>query len=307
MSKQIGIPLRRSTLVTLGLGALFVLCWSSGFIGAKLGATGAPVTTVLMWRSLPLAVLLAPLLTRPGPGLGRQVAIGVLSQAAYLLTVYWAIGLGVNTGTTALIDGIQPLVVAALAGPLLGTAVTGRQWLGLGTGLAGVLLVIVADAGAAGPGTPWWAYLVPFAGMGCLVTATFLDRGARHRPSPARALAIHCASSGVVFTALALAAGEAVPPAAPGFWIAMAWLIVFATFGGYGLYWLLLNRTGVTTVNTLMFLIPAVTALWGTAMFGEPFTVFTATGLALALLATALVTARPVGTSPHNQPVEQYT
>ncbi|WP_328615415.1 DMT family transporter [Amycolatopsis sp. NBC_00355] len=287
MSKQIGI-----SGAEIGLGALFVACWSSGFIGAKLGAADAPVATVLMWRFVPLALLLVPFLVRSGAGgkagLGRQILVGALSQSGYLLTVYRAIGLGVNTGTTALIDGIQPLVVAALAGPLLGVVVTGRQWLGLGVGVAGVALVTWSDA-TSGHGTPLWAYLVPFAGMCCLVAATFLDRRTRERPSPLRAVAIHCVTSAVVFTALAVATGAVQPPASARFWIAMAWLIVFSTLGGYGLYWLLLDRVGVTSVNTLMFLVPAATTIWGTLMFGEPFGGWTVTGLALALAATWLV------------------
>jgi drug/metabolite transporter (DMT)-like permease len=290
MSKQIGI-----SGSAIGLGALFVACWSSGFIGAKLGAADAPVATVLMWRFLPLAVLLVPFLIRRGAGgragLGRQILVGALSQSGYLLTVYWAIGLGVNTGTTALIDGIQPLVVAALAGPLLGVAVTGRQWAGLAVGVSGVALVTWSDA-TSGHGTPLWAYLVPFAGMCSLVAATFLDRRTHERPSPARAVAIHCATSAVVFTALAVATGAAAPPASARFWIAMAWLIVFATLGGYGLYWLLLDRIGVTAVTTLMFLVPAATTIWGTLMFGEPFSAWTVAGLALALAATGLVSRK---------------
>jgi drug/metabolite transporter (DMT)-like permease len=294
VSKQIGIPRRGKTLLSAGLGALFVLCWSSGFIGAKFGAADAPVATVLMWRFAPLAPVLAVVLIRQGrAGLGRHVAVGLLSQSGYLLTVYWAIGLGVSTGTTALIDGIQPLVVAALAGPLLGAAATGRQWLGLAVGLAGVVAVIGADATAPGRSTPLWAYLVPFAGMACLVAATFLERRTRDRVPPARAVAIHCATSAVVFTVLALVTGDAAPPAAPRFWIAMAWLIVFATLGGYGLYWLLLDRAGVTRVNTLMFLVPPVTAVWGAVLFGEPFTLPTAAGLGLALAATWLVSRAP--------------
>ncbi len=293
MTKQIGIPGS-----VIGLGALFVACWSSGFIGAKLGAADAPVATVLMWRFVPLALLLAPWLVRPGAGgragLGRQILVGALSQSGYLLTVYCAIGLGVGTGTTALIDGVQPLAAAALAGPLLGVAVSGRQWAGLGVGAAGVALVTWSDA-TSGHGTPLWAYLVPFAGMGCLVAATFLDRRTRDRPSPVRAVAIHCTTSAVVFTALAVATGTALPPASARFWLAMAWLIVFATFGGYGLYWLLLDRVGVTAVNTLMFLVPAATTIWGTLMFGEPFSAWTGTGLALALAATWLVPRRSQG------------
>lgn len=162
---------------------MFVVCWSSGFIGAKLGAGDADPLTVLTWRFLPLAaalVLGAALFRRlrwRGIGfraLRRGVVVGALSQTGYLLTVYQAIGLGVSTGTTALIDGTQPLVVAVLAGPLLGQNVAARQWWGLLLGLTGVVIVTAGDATAAS-GVPWWAYLVPFAGMLSLVAATFVE------------------------------------------------------------------------------------------------------------------------------------
>lgn len=311
MSKPTGIPTSsgptvpatpspsslRSRFVAIGLGALFVLCWSSGFIGAKLGSFDAAVPTVLMWRFVPLALILVPvLMSRRARSetsratLGRQIAIGALSQSGYLLTVYAAVTLGVSTGTTALIDGVQPLVVAALLGPLLGAAVSGRQWIGLIIGLIGVVVVTWTDAVSPATDAPAWAYLVPFGGMLCLVAATFLERRSRTRMPPLRALAIHSATSAVVFTALAIGSGTVVPPASAMFWITTAWLIVLSTFGGYGLYWYLLGRIGVAQVNTLMFLVPPVTAVWGALMFGEPFTLTTAIGLAMALVATWIVT-----------------
>ena len=174
--------------MNIPLSLAFVLCWSSGFIGAKLGAGSAPALTVLMWRFLPLAVVLvvvAVVVRSAWRGLtardlARQAVVGVLSQSGYLLSVYHAIQLGVSSGTTALIDGVQPLVAGALAGPLLGQYVSGRQWLGLGLGLGGVAVVTLADA-AAGGDVAWWAYGIPLLGMLSLVAATFLESRARSR------------------------------------------------------------------------------------------------------------------------------
>ncbi|WP_369213369.1 DMT family transporter [Streptomyces flavofungini] len=285
------------------LSAAFVLAWSSGFIGAKLGAGSASAVTVLMWRFLPLAIVLALValtLTRAAwrglaaRDIARQALVGALSQSGYLLTVYYAIQLGVSSGTTALIDGTQPLVAGALAGPLLGEFVTRTQWIGLGLGVTGVCVVTAADF--AGGGTALWAYLVPFLGMFSLVAATFLDRRA---PRPVRssvAMTVHCVTSAVIFTALALATRSATPPAEVSFWTAIGWLVTLSTFGGYGLYWLILRRSGVTQVNTLMFLMAPVTALWGALMFGEPFGAQTAIGLAVGL--TAVLVVRRGATAP---------
>ncbi|MFE0804923.1 DMT family transporter [Streptomyces sp. NPDC058812] len=279
------------------LSVAFVLCWSSGFIGAKLGAGTADATTLLMWRFLPLAVALvaAAAVSRAAwRGLtlrdaGRQIAIGALSQSGYLLSVYYAIQLGVSSGTTALIDGVQPLVAGALAGPLLRQYVSRRQWLGLWLGLAGVATVTVADAAAAGADVAWWAYLVPFLGMLSLVAATFLEGRSRAPVQPRVALTIHCVTSAVLFSGMAVGVGAAAPPADSSFWVATAWLVVLPTFGGYGLYWLILRRSGITEVNTLMFLMAPVTAVWGALMFGEPFGVQTALGLAVGLAAVVVV------------------
>lgn len=277
------------------LSAAFVLCWSSGFIGAKLGAGSASAVTILMWRFLPLALVLlvVALAARSWRGLtardiARQAVIGLLSQSGYLLTVYYAIGLGVSTGTTALIDGVQPLVAAALAGPLLRQHVSARQWAGLCLGLTGVVIVTGADAAAAS-GVAWWAYLIPFAGMMSLVAATFLEGRSRTPVDPAVAMTTHCLTSAVVFTALAVGAGAATPPADPAFWLAITCLVVFSTFGGYGLYWVIMRRSGVTEVNTLMFLMAPVTAVWGALMFGEPFGPQTAFGLAVGVAAVVVV------------------
>ncbi|MBZ4018966.1 DMT family transporter [Streptomyces purpurogeneiscleroticus] len=279
------------------LSVAFVLCWSSGFIGAKLGAGSASAVTILMWRFLPLAVVLlavaATVARTSWRGLAvrdvaRQAVIGVLSQSGYLLTVYYAIQLGVSSGTTALIDGVQPLVAGALAGPLLRQYVSRKQWLGLCLGVCGVVIVTTADA-AARVGVAWWAYLIPFLGMFSLVVATFLESRSRTRVAPTVSMTVHCVTSTVVFTALAVSTGAAQPPAEPSFWVAITWLVALSTFGGYGLYWLILKRSGVTKVNTLMFLMAPVTAVWGAVMFGEAFGLQTCLGLAVGLAAVVLV------------------
>ena len=66
MTKQIGVLDDRATAgraacpasVTVLAAAAFVLAWSSGFTIAAVATVDAPATTLLVWRFLPLAVLL---------------------------------------------------------------------------------------------------------------------------------------------------------------------------------------------------------------------------------------------------------
>lgn len=260
-----------STAISTGL----VVMWSSGFIGAELGTRQTGADTLLMWRFLAATALLggAWLLLRrrrlPRRALAEQSAIGLLSQGVYLGSTVWAVGLGVPAGTSALIAALQPLAAGALAGRILGERVTRRQWGGLLVGLAGVALVVGDDLTAPGSAPPW-TYALPFAGMAGLLAASFLERRARHPLPASDALPVHCAVSALVFTLVATALGHAAPPAASGsFWLAVLWVVLLSTVGGYGFYWLSLRRDGVTRTSALIYLTPPTTVLWAYAMFGE--------------------------------------
>ena len=59
-----------------------------------------------------------------------QGVVGLLAQGAYLTGVVGAVEFGGTAGTTALIAALQPLLAAALAGPVLGEHVgsSGQDW-----------------------------------------------------------------------------------------------------------------------------------------------------------------------------------
>jgi drug/metabolite transporter (DMT)-like permease len=264
------------------LGAGFVLMWSSGFVGATLGTTSATAITLLAWRFLVAAALLLAW-RRPKPGnLAVQAGLGLLAQGGYLFGVYEAAELGVAAGTSALIAALQPIVSAVL-GPEKATL---RQWIGLLAGLAGVAVVVGGDV-SGHPGAPWWAYALPFGGMLALVAASLIER--RTQPDLADSLVVQCATSAVVFTGLAALTGRLTPPASGTFWFAVGWVVVLSTFGGYGCYWLLLRRTSLTTVSSLLYLTPPTTMLLAWLMFDQQLTGRGLLGLAICLAAVALV------------------
>ena len=128
---------------------LFVLLWSTGFIGARYGLPYAEPLSFLCLRYGLVIVLMGAvaLATRaPWPMAPRQWlhigVTGLLVHGVYLGGVFVAISHGLPAGIAALVVGLQPLLTALGAGLLLGEKVRPRQWGGLVLGLAGVALVV---------------------------------------------------------------------------------------------------------------------------------------------------------------------
>lgn len=263
-----------------------VVMWSSGFVGARLGTGHAAADTLLAWRYLAasavLVLVVATVRHRRARGgrsvagasggdrrgeLGRQLVLGLLCQCLYLVGVVTGVGLGVPAGLAALIAVLQPLVVGALAGPVLGEPVRARQWLGLGIGLGAVSLVVGGELDGGGP---LLGYVLVAGGMLSLSAGTLLERRWHLGTPLLDSLTVHSLVSTAVFVTSAAVAGRLVPPATAGFWWAVVWVVVLSTFGGYGCYLLTLRAFGATGVSTLLNLTPPTTMLWALLMFGEP-------------------------------------
>jgi drug/metabolite transporter (DMT)-like permease len=269
-----------------------VVAWSSGFIGAELGAGRAGPDTLLTWRCLAIAAVLLPWTARAARELTaadwrRQAVIALFSQCLYLGGVFWAAAHGVPAGTSALIASLQPAVVLAVTV----VAVRGR-WraghaLGLALGTAGVALTSVGDLSA---GLTPAALLLPLGAMLALSMGTLLQqRWSRERQVPlAETLGVQSLVSAAVITTGTTLLGDPAPPTAAGFWLAVAWSAL-AGLGSYACYYLITQRDGAARASTLLYLTPAATALWAAPMFGQPIRPLTLLGLAISGAAVALL------------------
>lgn len=298
-----------------------VVLWSSGFVGAELGARAhALPLTLLGWRFTVLTTILVVVWVvrrHPWPSWQawrRQVVLGLLCQAAYLGLVFEGVSNGVPGGTAALIAALQPLLVATVAGRLLGEHSTWPMWLGMVLGLAGVTLVVGGDLGSGD--APLWAYALPVGGMLCLGSGTVLERRIRPAEDLLETITMQSVVVAVTMMVLALGFGQAAPPSSVGFWRTVVWLVALASLGGYVMYIFVARTQGATVVSTLLYLTPPTTMLWVFLMFGEPVPalglvglVISAAGVLLVLRgrrrSSAVVEARPAPpvTSPKPQGV----
>lgn len=278
----------------LGAAGLFVLLWSTGFIGAKLGVPHAdPLTFLALRFVLATALLLAlTLATRaPWPRDPRQVlhlcVAGVLLHAVYLGGVYVALSLGVEAGLSALIVSTQPVLVAALAGLLLNERVTLRQWLGLALAAAGVTLVVWRKL-EAGFGTLEGVLLCVLALAGITAATLYQKRfcGTMDLRSGSviqyTAAAAASAAGALLFEDLRVDwTGELI--------VALAWLVLLLSLGAVSLLYWLIRRGEAARVSSLFFLVPPVTALVAWMVFGETFGPLALAGMALTVVGVAMV------------------
>ncbi len=74
-----------------------------------------------------------------------------------------------------------------------------------------------------------------------------------------------------------------------GFALSVLWTAGLATLGGYGLYWVCLNRSSPTRVASVLYLSPGVTLLWAWVMFDEPLSAWMVLGTAVSAVGIGLV------------------
>jgi drug/metabolite transporter (DMT)-like permease len=273
--------------------ALFVVLWSTGFIGARLGLPHAGPLTFLALRyglAAGLLVLVALATRAPWPRrlaeVGHYAAAGLLMHGVYLGGVFVSISLGVEAGVTALIVGLQPLLTAALAGVLLGERVTARQWTGLGLGLLGVALVLARKLGQ-GLGDAQ-------GGLACVAALFGITLGTLYQKRFCAGMDLRTGNV-VQFTA----AGLATAPLALLFervrvdWdnrfvFALLWLVLVLSLGAVSLLYVLIRRGAASQVASLFFLVPPCTALIAWLLFGERLGPLALLGMALTAVGVAL-------------------
>ena len=147
-----------STTVVLCLMAVLLLIWSSTWLVIKTGVSAFPPLACAALRFGLAGVVLAALAPKlavleggDAPGLWLTLTQAVLQVAVNYGIVYWT-EVRLPSGLVSLLWSIYPLLMA-LAGHLFlpGERVSGRQWLGFGIGLLGMVLLFATDVARSGP------------------------------------------------------------------------------------------------------------------------------------------------------------
>ncbi|NIL15085.1 DMT family transporter [Pseudomonas sp. AN3A02] len=289
--------MKRSILGLLLLQMVFVLSWSSGFIGAKLATQSDGIFNVLFWRFLLVSLCLAlflnvRLLKVSWAQIRHHAVVGFLSQFLYLTCVYVAIQNGLPPGIAAIIAALQPLMTAALSSGSVAERSGGWQWLGLMIGFAGVSIVIVGQYRNSGAEVGLVMYLLPLVSALGLTVATLYERRSAQTQSGNLSLAlfIQALLTLIGFAAAVLYTDTLSIPRAPNVLVSIIWLTVFSTFVAYLSLWMLLRVMTATHVAALVYLEPPVTLVWAALMFGD--VIYASTYIGIAVVVAGLILVR---------------
>ncbi len=273
--------------------ALFVLLWSTGFIGARFGLPYIEPLTFLAVRMAFVVLILGAiaLISRTrwpnGSEIGHSLLAGAMVHGLYLGGVFTAISQGVPAGISALIPCLQPILTSTIANRWMGETVTRMQWLGLVRGLAGVALVLHnREMVAAGSLIGWLASFLSLFGitLGTLYQKRYcggIDWRAGNLVQYIGAGALFWLGAFGFETRVIQWSGELI--------FAMTWLVIVLSIGAVGLMYWLIRRSAATGFASLFYLVPAVTALFAYILFGEQLDALSVAGMVVCAVGVFLV------------------
>ena len=275
---------------------LFVLLWSTGFIGAKYGLPYAEPFTLLFLRFVLTLLLLAPLvlLYRPEMAMswrerGHLMASGLLLHGVYLGGIFTGIKLGLSAGLMALIVGLQPLLTSLAAPLLFGERTNFTHWLGVFFGFGGIYLIL-----GAAPSVSHTAPALSAAAVALLgITAGTLYQKRYCTQHDLLAVAVHqYVPTVALFGAGALLLETREIAWTTHFVAALLWLVLALSLGAILLLTYLIKHGEASRVTSLFYLVPPATAIEAWLLFDEPLGLVKIAGIALVALGVYLVMRR---------------
>jgi drug/metabolite transporter (DMT)-like permease len=293
VGRHAATSMRLTRLAIATAPALFVLLWSTGFIGARYGLPYIEPLTFLAVRMVFTVLIMAGIALVGGARwpvgneVGHSVVAGSLVHGLGLGGVFTAISQGVPAGISALIMGLQPILTSTVANRFMGEKVTPLQWLGLALGLVGVLLVLHdRNIVLAGSVLGWVANFLALIGLtlGTLYQKRYCG-GIDWRTGNL----IQYAAVGAMFTLGAFAfetreiqwTGELI--------LAMAWLVLVLSIAAVALLYWLIRRSPATGFASLFYLVPVVTAFVAYILFDERLDSISMLGMVICVGGVALV------------------
>ena len=274
---------------------LFVMLWSTGFVGAKYGLPFADPFIFLAIRVIIAAAILyatAAILREKIALSARDVKfstiVGLTLHFAYLGGVFYAISKGMPAGIAATVTSLQPILVSAIGIRVLKEPIKFQQAVGLVLGFLGVSLVLSPSFSTSNsiPAEAVIAILIALCGS---TTATLAQKKSGGTTPLLSGTAFQYLVSGAGFLIAAIVSGGFTIRWTGKFIFSLVWLILALSVGAILILLTLLKHGSASKVSSLFYLVPPATAIEAYFLFDERLTTTDFLGIGLTAFGVYLV------------------
>ncbi len=283
---------------------IFVLLWSTGFVGAKYILPYASPFTFLAIRYFFATIILVALAKLANQTLRiskaqikESVLVSVFLHVLYIAGVFYAVHLGVSAGIAAVIVSLQPIFVSLIAIPMFGEKLRVVQIAGLLLGLIGVALLLLPRV-FKGDYSSSFSALGLFSCFLALVGTTvgyLLQKRTGSGIPFLSGTAVQYAAATAIYFVLAVIFEDTTVIVNLRFILALTWIVMALSIGSIFLLFFMLRTDSASTVSSLYYLVPPSTAIQAYILFGERIGLIGILGMGLAALGVLLVTKEHKG------------
>jgi len=300
------MPPSRTALVVAF--ATIYLVWGSTYLGIRVAVETIPPFLMAGMRFLVAGSLLlafqrlrGPLRLQPHHWRDNAI-VGTFLLLGGNGLVSWA-ELSIPSGVTALIIGLQPLIMVLTAWAWPGGVRPGKLTLcGLLLGFAGVAWLAAPWEGAAGGALPFGGFVAVLAACVFWAFGSIYGRHTREPAASFTASALQMLAGSVALALVALVRGEltAFSPAAVSAhsWLAFGYLTSVGSLVGFSTFVWLMKHSTPARVATYAYVNPLVAVFLGWLILHEPITSRTLVASAVIVAAVAIITVQKSRAAP---------
>jgi drug/metabolite transporter (DMT)-like permease len=284
---------------SLALVVLLAFLWGSGYALTKVAVETVPPITVSAMRGLIGGLVLLAVLGRRVPllwtsGIGAQVYFvqALFNCILPWILVAWA-SRTIDAGLATILNSLSPIFIYAITwGITRHEPATGRKFIGVSLGLAGVLAIIGMDA-LSGAGGHTVAELACVAGALCYAIAGVMGRRFAQVSPIVPAAGATLMSAAVLIPLALIVEGWPAAPSTRSL-LALAALGFFTTGLAFVVYFRLIATIGAIAMSSQAYLRIVIGVAIGIVFLGERPTLSMVVGLILVVAGTiAMTMSRP--------------
>ena len=276
------------------------IAWGSSFLWIKIAVEEIGPFMLVALRLLIGVIAMLGYFAIVRPELPKQastwralIVVGMLNTAIPFVLIAWG-EIYIDSAVASILNGSVPLFTTVIAHIFLtDDRLTPNRVLGILTGFAGVVVLVMRSVSGGVSGSFWGQAAVLAAAMFYAVSAVYIRRTTEDVSPVVRALIPMLAADLVIWALIPFVETPVVFPQLSLTWIALTWLGLVGSFIAYLMYYYLVHSIGPTRATMVTFAIPLIGVALGVFFLQETLDWNLATGGAMVLASIAIVNRKP--------------